>query len=335
MIKEWDLLRTIACLSIVTLHATTWMIAYNAFYATNEALQLLRILLCFATPTFILLSVLILSYSYPTQLPSYFWPKRWRFLVLPYVAWAVIYAVIAETVYQKGLLGRTIIENLFRGEFVGWFVLVILQLYMLYALLKKFKITDVVFLPFALVISLLHHAIVQLPYPFFETHQSQLRLLFTGWLSYFAIAYITGKHYKKIAATLLHYRYYTLLLAIASAIFVYINTKLGQLDIHSRRLDLIPFVCSMSAVILAWGQKLPYFKIVRLLSRYAFMIYLIHWQLLWLSSGYIMSIGFSFKVSLVLLVSFTVTGCIAIAWLIGKLPFGAYIVGAVHKEKTH
>ncbi|WP_375803831.1 acyltransferase family protein, partial [Staphylococcus aureus] len=76
MIKEWDLLRAIACLSIVTLHTTTWMTFHNEFYAEHTTLHFIRILLCFATPTFIVLSIIILAHKYPNQLPSNFWSKR-------------------------------------------------------------------------------------------------------------------------------------------------------------------------------------------------------------------------------------------------------------------
>lgn len=331
LIKEWDLLRAIACLSIVTLHTTTWMTFHNEFYAEHTALHFIRILLCFATPTFIVLSIIILAHKYPNQLPPNFWSKRIRFLLVPYMAWAIIYAGIAETIYRKDLFFITVLQNFFRGDFVGWFVIVILQLYALYALLKKYQLADVVVLPLAICISLVHHALIQLPYPFFMTHQTQFRLLLTGWLGYFAIAYLAGKHYKKLAAALLRYRWWTLVTALLSAMLIFINMKLGQTGIHSRRLDLIPFVCSISALILAWGQKLPYFKIVRILSRYAFMIYLIHWQVLWFGSGFIMRFGLSFKVTIVIIVTLTVALCIAIAWTIARLPFGQYIVGAIKK----
>ena len=99
MVYEWNALRAIACLSIVLLHATTNIEIINGFI-DQPFYQFFRLLLCAATPIFILLSILILANRYQHQLPTHFLWHRFQFIVMPFIAAGILYAANAAFHYH-------------------------------------------------------------------------------------------------------------------------------------------------------------------------------------------------------------------------------------------
>lgn len=332
MIKEWDLLRVVACLSILLLHTSSWIIMEVGAIPEQTFYLFLRIALCYATPTFILLSMLILANRYQDKLPSNFWSNRIQYIFLPYLIWALLDSVLVELIFRKGLLWEKFVSNIVYSEFVGWFVVVIMQLYIVFVLMKRFKWSMAWFIPLCVLISFIHHSVIALPYPFFEENTIMFRLLFTGWLGYFAIAYVMGVYYTQIAALAKKYRYATIVLFVLSAVFLYIRMLLGYTETHSRRLDLIPLVISITLLVIAWGQSIPNTKTVQVLSRYSFMIYLIHWEVLRLSTGWFLEHFNSTLVRVPLLMLWTIVICITVTKLISMLPYSQWLVGKIKKR---
>ena len=332
MIKEWDMLRGVACLSILLLHVSTWILIKVGVAIEHEVYEFVRIALCYATPTFIVLSIIIMANRYPKQLPTGFWASRLQFLFIPFLVGGFFNALFVEMIYRKGLLFDTFINNVLYGEFVGWFVIVILQLYAIFALMKRFKWSPAWFLPLCVVISFIHHAIIELPYPFFENNTNTLRLLFTGWLGYFAIAYVIGTYYTQIAVLAKKYRMATIFLVLLSGVFLYIRMQLGYTEVHSRRLDLVPLVLSITLFVIAWGQSIPYMAPVRIISKYAFVIYLMHWEVLRFSTEWFVTHFDHTFVRVPLLFLWTLLVCIVLGKLLSMLPGSQWIVG---KIKTH
>ena len=332
MIKEWDMLRGVACLSILLLHVSTWILITVGVGLEHELYEFLRIALCYATPTFIVLSIMIMANRYPKQLPTGFWASRLQFLFIPFLVWGFLNALFVEMIYRKGLLWDTFINNVVYGEFVGWFVLVILQLYIIFALMKRFKWSPAWFLPLCVVVSLVHHAMIELPYPFFEDNTNTLRLLFTGWLGYFAIAYVIGAYYTQIAVLAKKYRMAMITLVLLSGVFLYIRLQLGFIEVHSRRLDLVPLVISMTLLVIAWGQSIPYVAPIRIISKYAFVIYLMHWEVLRFSTGWFVAHFDRTLIRVPLLFLWTLIVCIVLGKLLSMLPCNQWIVGKLKKR---
>ena len=328
-IKEWDLLRVIACLSILLLHTTTFNNLARGVTENSETVTFIRVLLCYATPTFILLSIMILAAKYKDGLPSKFWTKRLQFLLLPYLFWAILDATLTELKYQYNALFETIINNIFYGGFVGWFVLVILQLYLLFWCIVKFKWHPVIVIPFTVMIYFLHHQLFSLPDEFFQVNVNVQKLYGSTWLIYFAIAYLIGLNYEKLQPLLKKYRVGTIVFTVLAGIYVWINFQQGETDIHSRSMDLVPLVVGITSMVLAYGQVLPYLKITKLISKYAFMVYLIHWNILKYLSGYFVEYISSSIIRIPLMFAFTLSVSILIAKLISYLPFGKWIVGKI------
>lgn len=331
VIREWDMLRGVACLSVLLLHVSSWIIMTVGVAPEQEMYEFLRIALCYATPTFIVLSILILANRYPEQLSTGFWSSRLQFILVPFLVWGFVDALIVESIYRNGMLWETFVNNVVYGEFVGWFVVVILQLYAIFALMKRFKWSPAWFLPMCVIIALVHHAVIALPYPFFEENRHTMRLLFTGWLGYFALAYLMGMYYTQIAQLAKRYRVATIVLVLLSGIFLYIRLQLGYTEVHSRRIDLVPLVISIALLVIAWGQSIPYFAPIRVISKYAFMIYLMHWEVLRFSTGWFVEHFDSTLVRVPLLFLWTLIVCIILTKLLSMLPFGRLIVGKIKK----
>ncbi|RSK28717.1 acyltransferase [Bacillus sp. HMF5848] len=332
MVKEWNMLRVVACLSVVLLHSTTQTIyAVGAPKIINY--DLYRILLCYATPTFILLSIVILANKYQEGLPRHFWPSRLKWILAPYVAFGLIDSFVLKIKNPYYNLEIGIMQHIFQGKFVGWFILVIFQFYILYYIVNRFKLSMTYLLPISMV--------VMFSYLYFLKHIPQhlvpyshyLRLPFIAWFGYFTVGYLVGKHYKKIAAILLKWRVLTVVAVLVSVIIIYLSYKSGYVVIHSRRLDLFFLVISSSALVIAWGQLVPNYKWITLLSNYSFGIYLMHWQIQTFIAPYTAQWFSHTSTRVVSLFTASLVLSLIIIKIISTLPFGSYIVGNVKRSK--
>ncbi|CAM5618308.1 Acyltransferase 3 domain-containing protein OS=Lysinibacillus sphaericus OX=1421 GN=LS41612_19805 PE=3 SV=1 [Lysinibacillus sphaericus] len=92
-----------ACLSILLLHTSSWVILEVGVEPEQQVYLFLRIALCYATPTFIVLSIIILSNRYRERLPIYFWSNVLQYILVPFLVWAFVDALLVESIYRKGL----------------------------------------------------------------------------------------------------------------------------------------------------------------------------------------------------------------------------------------
>lgn len=328
-IKEWDLLRVVACLSVLLLHTTTFNNLANGSIGNSETMHFIRILLCYATPTFIMLSIIILAARYKDQVPSKFWSSRIQFLVLPFIFWGMVEAMVTVYISEEAVFSNIFYQNIFEGRFVGWFILVILQLYLLFWCMVKFKWSPIIVLPIAVLLYFLQNQIFSLPIDYNYENGRFKKLFGTMWLVYFVAAYIIGVNYEKLRPLLKKYRFGTIIFTILAGIYIWINFQQGLGDIHSRRMDLVPFVIGMTCMILAYGQVLPHFKIVQIISKYAFMIYLIHWNVLNLTIDFYAEAVTSSPIRILLMFIVTLGLSIQIAKILSYLPFGKWLVGKI------
>lgn len=327
MIKEWDLLRVIACLSIVFLHSTT-NVAGVAGHVYIDGYQFLRAFLCFATPTFIILSEVILAYRYSEKLPNNFWSKRFKYLYIPFLVFAVIDAIVSNHLTPSIVVHERFIQNLFSGIYSGWFVLVIFQFYFLHFLLTKWKVSMKTLIPISIIIMYIHLFLIKSNIPFVQKHSLVIFLPFTAWFGYFTIAHVIGRYYDNIRNKLLKYKWILLLGTILTFFLIWFSYfELDYRNINSRRLDLFPFVIFFSLTIMAFGQYIPYFKITRFLSSYSYGIYLVHWQIQRLIAPYIVPLSDKTLIQVILMFLVSLLLTIIFIKLVSILPFGAFIVG--------
>ncbi|WP_286229707.1 acyltransferase family protein [Neobacillus mesonae] len=335
MIKEWNLLRTVACLSIVLLHSTTH-IGRVAGHIKLDLYHFFRITLCYATPTFIVLSIIILANRYTDKLPNNFWEKRLKFIFLPYVSFAIIDAVVGKSLNTNIFIDRQILDNVLTGKYEGWFILVIFQLYFLYYFVIKYKLSMKKIFPISIIIMAwyLHFISGPITDPLLIKFKHTLKLPFIAWLGYFTIAIIIGKYYSLISKKLFKYRWLTILWVAISLSIIYISFRSGVTNIDSRRIDLYPLVLSVMACILAWGQSFHNSKVINTISNYSFGIYLLHWQIQRIISPYIGEAFTHRSYAIIVLFFSSLLISIIIIKLMSYLSFGKYIIGNIKREKT-
>lgn len=330
MIKEWNLLRVIACLSIVFLHCTT-QIGLSSGYPDITNYHFYRMLLCYATPTFIVLSEIILANRYSSKLPQNFWSKRIKFIFFPYLAFAVIDAFVSLYFNPYTDLSQKIIDNAVFGKFEGYFILIIFQFYILHYMVTKFKLSMVWMIPLSIYLMSVYLDIVRLNPELTQQYGLTIHIPFLAWFGYFTIAYAVGKNYKIVSDILVNYRWLTVLLFFISIGIMYISYESGNTGVSSKRFDLLLFVVVTSAMILAWGQKIPNYRIINIISNYSFGIYLTHWQVQRFITPHIAAYFDHTSTRLLALFFVTLLICMILIKLISLLPFGSYIIGQMKK----
>ena len=328
MIYEWNLLRTIACLSIVLLHSTT-QISRQTGMPDLELYSILRIFLCFATPTFVILSEIILANKYKEKIPHGFFKTRIKYILIPFICFAFIDASVSYNYQFDAALFGKFYRNLL-GNYMGYFILIILQFYLLHYIVVKFKINMFLFTPFSFIIMVIHLYILNFSdSSFIIENQNYLKLPFTAWLGYFSIAYLIGANYNSVLKYLSKYKWYILCGVILSVVLLYFSYELGYRRTNSRRVDLFPLVITFSMLILYIGSRLRSNRIVNMISNYSFGIYLLHWQIQKIIAPHIAGWFSDYFPRVLVLFIFSVIISMIIVRVFNLIPFGKYIVGKI------
>lgn len=206
-IDEVFLLRSMACLGIVFLHSFA-----RSFLETNEIVNSMNLLFTFATPTFVFISIFILARSYPDQLPINFWGKRVKYVLFPYLLFGTFYAgskglevALSSDISFVRAFGSFLWRHILLGDYHGYFILIILQFYVLYYFfhshLKKWS--PKVVLPVAFLITSAYlgffNFVPPVQTPVGEYIWAKLYWIpFLGWLFYFTLAYYCGRYLSLI-----------------------------------------------------------------------------------------------------------------------------------------
>ncbi|WP_088035490.1 acyltransferase family protein [Evansella clarkii] len=286
IIKEAFWLRALACLAVVTVHAVyTTLGHYEQSIGTisEYTLILLRFLAFFGTPAFVFISELLLARSYPDRVPKGFFRKRVKFLLVPFLLMAVVYAVMLGNTWTE--TAERLFNNWFLAGFTGYFVLIIFQFYFLHVLLHK-KLRNwpaKIVLPAALLINAAYLAFFNFSEPaniFFaeQIWSSAHWLPFTGWIFYFTLGYYAGRNYEKFLA-LLHRKkklFFALPAVSMLLLIVFVRTDILTV-VSSKRIDILLYTTGMISVIFilaSYRKKVPGF--IMTINKYSFNIYLLH-----------------------------------------------------------
>ncbi|MRX74126.1 acyltransferase family protein [Bacillus lacus] len=290
-IKEIFFLRSIACLGVVLVHAIAWSFAYETAGELSGnailSLEYIKLLFMFSTPVFVFISELLLAHSYRGGLPEKFFKKRITYILLPYLSMAIIFAV--ETSLSSGLTFSQFLvqsaSNIFLGTFLGYFVLVIFQFYLLHYFFGRALQTvspgKLLGISFAVNLAYLSFFNFVDPFPipygdFIWFHLSWLP--FPGWIFYFSLGYCIGSDFEKVIKKLPDFKVLILLLPILSGGIVVLMNHYGYITVSSsKRADILLYSSAMIFFLLYIGgliQKMP--RPIMLLSRYSFGIYLLH-----------------------------------------------------------
>lgn len=342
LVNEIFWLRALACLAVVTIHSIQKGIDY---YFTGENtpmvyfLHLFYAAALFGTPSFVFISEFLLAKAYPSGVPKGFLKKRVKFLITPFIFMGIIYTFfeLGASITLKSFIVESL-KNILIGDYVAWFILLILQFYLLHMFVPKYleKASPKVILPVSLIVNVLYLSFFKFVQPIqaipFHDYiwERGYWLLAIGWIFYFTLGYYIGKDFEAFKLWLNRNGKIILLFAVVAYCMVVGLKLVGILpDSSSKRPDIPIYTTAIICLIFYLTGKIklaPSFIV--LISNYSFNIYLLHMMFLYTIKPLPHMNMITYTLYLLIL---SITGSIILATVINKLPFGKYLVGNILK----
>ncbi|MEA1961715.1 MAG: acyltransferase [Bacillota bacterium] len=199
-LQEFDLIRVIATFTVIGIHITAgYVLVSPAGYLGN---QLAR----FAVPLFIIMSGFLLQYAdldHPLD-TGVFYRKRFDRILWPYVLWSLFYIALTSVLSGQPVSLPHLPSQILwgTGYYHLYFVIIIIQLYLLYPFLRKMLLDHprVVFLC-SLLITLASQiilyqnmlSIISLP----AAYNMIYLVCFPVWIFYFVLGMMTALYQKQ------------------------------------------------------------------------------------------------------------------------------------------
>ncbi|MDM5187915.1 acyltransferase family protein [Bacillus sp. DX4.1] len=341
-VQEIIILRSIACLTVVFIHAITR--SPSTFDSVNKmdiAFSYLQLLLMYGTPMFVFISEFVLAYNYKDRIPDKFISKRIKFILLPFICMGIFYAGFSE--HANGIQATAIqsVRNIFLGDYHGYFILIIFQFYFLHMIFNKVKkkISPKLVLISALCINLAYLSFFNFVEPFNVPTANYIWYRFSwipfiGWIIYFVIGYYAGSYYEYFKSLLTrNLKWIILSWCLTGALFLLFQYFNVLNDISSKRVDALLYTISTIMVFFYIATKIKNIpRFLLLINRYSFGIYLLH-PFFQQTIGDMILINIPYLNnlygSLFLYFIIGVIVPIPVVYLLNKIKIGAYIVGKV------
>lgn len=343
-------IRTISCLSVVVIHVlgNTYS-QFNGIYKNvflSNIVDILKVLIMFATPTFVFISEFLVSKSYQ-EIPKGFIKKRFQILFIPYLIWGIFFAldyhIKQGTILDYKLVISSLFSNVVLGYFIDYFILIILQFNILHIILDKYlrRWSAKYVLIIGLIINLSYLAFFNFTEPYNIPLGNYIWdwgywLPFIGWLFYFLLGYYCGIYYEEFIQLLNKYRKLVLFLPLFTLGFGIGVAFLDLYNISSKRVDNVFYTTSIIFLIFLISKdtvKVP--KIVLFISNYSFSIYLLHGIFINRFSNIVYFKQINIIAYAFCLFILSVVGSILLSYFINKFSWGRYIVGRITRKKRN
>ncbi|MBD1381378.1 acyltransferase family protein [Metabacillus arenae] len=287
VVNEIFFIRAFACLAVVLLHAigasmNVFGIPQNEHSVINNS----RLLLLFATPLFIIISEFLLSYSYSEKLPKTFFPKRIKYILVPFIFMALLYSIVTNYPNLNFESVLDIFLHNLQGNYHGYFILIIFQFYILHALFIKVenKVSPIVILIVTFIINVGYLSYFNLTSPPNTLTNGDVIWKrwywypFLAWIFYFAIAYYCGKHFERFKELVnKHIGKIVVLSLFSCAAILYLYYVEIIPVMSSKRVDVFLFTIMIWFILFYIASKMNRLPtIVNWISRLSFGIYLLH-----------------------------------------------------------
>ncbi|PHK50101.1 acyltransferase [Staphylococcus edaphicus] len=343
-IEEIPIIRSIATLFIVCVHLSVSYTNNENSYSMTIIAGYLSQIGRLGTPVFAVISAFLLTHSVLKRGfdLNYFVKSRFTKIFIPYIIWTTVY------LYYLGVVEVTLDSN---KNFIGYylygtgnyhlyFILTVLQFYILFPVLQKIKKGVPLLLTYVLSTILtifwqLNYEQLSIDIPVIGTFLMS-RAFILNWISYFILGIIFAKHYEEINNGIRKYK--TLLLPSITAIFIsfliFIDLNHFVTSSHPMFLLYTPFfLVFLIYFYLLITKRKSIMQILTLIGNYSMGIYLVHPLVKWL----VMKIPiFDNRDSLLLygvLFIIIVIISVLIIHLLIKIPNGNYIVPVPKKSK--
>ncbi len=343
-IEEIPIIRSIATLFIVFVHL-------SISYINNENSQIMAITAGYisqigrlGTPVFAVISAFLLTHSVLKRGfdLNYFVKSRFTKIFVPYIIWTTVYLYYLGVVEvnldsNKNFIGYYLFGT---GNYHLYFILTVLQFYVLFPVLQKIKKGLPLLLTYAFSTILtvfwqLNYEQFSIDIPVIGTFVMSRAFIF-NWISYFILGIIFAKYYEEINMGIRKYK--TLLLPSILVIFIsfliFIDLDHFVTSSHPMFLLYTPFFLAFLIYFYLIVRKSKLImQILTLIGNYSMGIYLVHPLVKWV----VMKIPVFDNRDSLLLYSFSFIIIVAISVIIInlliKIPNGNYIVPVPKKSK--
>lgn len=284
--EDLYVLRVAATIAVIMIHSTSQTMTQSAFgYYGN---QLAR----FSVPMFLILSGFLLFQS---DLNSHFlsrsafYRKRFDKILLPYVIWTIFYSLVLHF-YFNGLQNlHMVLPDMVRHLFLGngfthlYFVIIIIQLYLLYPFIRKaFQKRPGLFLAASLIVSLLCQSLLYLHaikaihlYPYY----GQFYLIaFPVWFFYFFLGMYLALYDQDLQTTgRLSLPAWLVIWAASFALLLWDSQQTASYAL-SIKPTVVLYATTSFFLLRAWLNRFPVKTgpFINWFSEQSFLIYLLH-----------------------------------------------------------
>lgn len=336
-------LRVVSCLAVVLLHSVAQvMVDYTGSESSYKVLEVLTALLMFGTPVFIFISEFLISRRYTNGVPKGFLLSRMKILLIPYAILAFLYGYLTVGELNIQMIKVSIISNIFLGSFVGYFILIIVQFYILHIVMDKFlkRYSAKFILTIGLIINLAYLAYFNFAEPLNIPLNSYIWdrgywLPFVGWIFYFLLGYYMGKNYEEVKIKIDKYIVSIAAVGLVSMISVITVAYYDVIHLSSKRIDNILFTTCMILILIYVTSKikeLPY--VVKIINNYSFSIYLIHLVFVKYLLSPLNSLNLNILVHIGLLFVISIVLSIGVSFVLNQFKWGKYLIGKPYEIKN-
>ncbi len=327
IVPELIIIRALACLAVVFMHSITMLIGDPD---ANRGLNIARLLLLFATPTFAYMSAFLIGYSKTRRTYLETILLRVKYLILPYLVCAVGYAFWQHYQWGAPLLDR-IWYNV-KGGYHGYFVLVVMQFYVFHPLFRPIleRVPALVGLSAAGLLNAaylgaLNLGLISLPYLGFNWYH-----FLPAWFFYYVLGYYSGRDRDQFQLALRRYWPLSAALFIGGGALLLRNALSGFLpDVTSQRFEVVLYAAGVILIAFPLAgrvRRIP--AVLNHVNRASFGIYLLHWFFLELFRRWIVRIpGLPKVAGILLLFVLAAVASALVTYALNRFRWGAFLVG--------
>ncbi len=338
-LKEFDYLRAIAVLAVITIHVTSKYVTVNSIaYLLNQGVR-------FAVPLFIVLSGFLLYYSNmnkPKTGKSNFLLKRLKKIFIPYVVWTLIYMLYSirnslSAAFTLSFLS-SLVKNLAYGKAAPqlYFIIIILQMYLIYGLLAKLinsKYEKTLMLVSFFITAYIHLGAYLFRWYIYIIPKTSFgySLLFPTWLFYFVFGMYFAKYREKFETFLMSSKLKLGLVWIICFAALYIDSRLSNTYGSSMK-PTVMLYCFASFLFFYSVFSISSLKesaFIRWVSEQSFFIYFIHVLLIDIIIACFRIVGIRVVwgsiIGIAILLLLDTLASLALAYIAYRIPYSKYL----------
>ncbi|TDM12131.1 acyltransferase family protein [Macrococcus lamae] len=333
---ELNYLRVFLCMLIITTHILTeYAVSNEPDDFQIKVLYWIRMIVIVGTPGFIILSQLLVTLNYKETLPRNYLISRVQFILLPYLVMGMFYSY-SESEDRNISFMSQFYENIILGNWYGYFVIVIMQFYLLNYLIYKIN-PAILGSKLALILSIIVNAVYLYAYEFVEPVKTfmdahypiSFNTFILGWISYYFIGSYIGLNYDAILEFL--EKHLTLLLVgtVLSFLLFIFGREHDYWNVTSYNFATILYTACLFLLLIKFSTIFKTFmaNTVAQVSAYSFFIYLLHPIILDAIFSYTQRFQGHTLIFIPITLLIVIGCCIGIGSVLKEFPIFKYVMG--------